>query len=380
MTKKSTRRKHRPRFFRRSKPGAMPGIISPAVDAHPTVLYYIAYGGDQLVEQELETLDDLQLDTEHVQWLDVRGFANTKTLNAIAKKFGIHPLAMEDVVNSHQRPKVETYDDHLFIITRGVESNGKLKSNSKIVQEQLSIFLGKGFVLSFQERPSDSFEPIRKRIVGRRGRIRDRRADYLAYALLDYAIDSFFPAVEHIADRIDGLEADINDHLGPESLREIHGIRNDLLAVRRSLRPQRDACNELTRIKHPLISEETQVFLRDCQDHAAQLLDFVEVYREMCMGLRDYQMSMVSNRMNEVMKVLTIISTIFIPLGFISGLYGMNFNTELPGNMPELNQPFAYLGVLAMMGLIVIGMLTFFWRKGWIGTGGSQSPGEDLAA
>lgn len=356
----------RSRFVRRSKPGALPGTIAPATDAHPTVLFYTSYRSDELVEQELASLDTLQMDADHVQWLDVRGFADTATLQAIAERFRIHPLAMEDVVNVHQRPKMETYDDHLFIITRGVEPNGQTESNSKVAQEQLSIFLGEGFVLTFQERPGDCFEPIRRRIVARRGRIRDRQADYLAYALLDYAIDSYFPAVENIADRIDSLETDINAQRGPDLLREIHAIRNDLLAIRRSLRPQRDACNELTRIKHPLIAEETQVFLRDCQDHAAQLLDFVEVYREMCMGLRDYQMSVVSNRMNEVMKVLTIISKIFIPLSFIFGLYGMNFNTALAGNMPELNQPFGYLGVLGAMSVIAMGMLAYFWRKGWI--------------
>lgn len=366
MSQKRSHRKSRPRFARRSEPGALPGTIAPSADAHPTVLYYTAYVGDKLEERELKSLDDLHLDPALVQWLDVRGFADTETLHAIAAKFGIHALAMEDVVNAHQRPKVETYEDHLFIITRGVESDGQPSSSSKVGQEQLSIFLGDGFVLTFQERPSDSFEPIRKRLITRRGRIRDRGADYLAYALLDYAIDSYFPAVEQIADRIDWLESQINEKLGADSLREIHGIRNDLLSVRRSLRPQRDACNELTRIKHPLVKEETQVFLRDCQDHAAQLLDFVEVYREMCMGLRDYQMSMVSNRMNEVMKVLTIISTIFIPLSFISGLYGMNFNTDMPGNMPELNQPFGYFGVLTVMGLIAVGMLGYFWRKGWL--------------
>ena len=316
------------------------------------------------MERELTSVDDLQLESEHVQWLDVRGFADTKTLNSIAEKFGIHPLAMEDVVNSHQLPKVETYDDHLFIVTRGVEPN--TTSNSKTEQEQLSIFLGNGFVLTFQERPADAFAAVRDRTVNRKGRIRDRGPDYLAYCLLDSAIDGFFPAVEHVADRIDELESHIHEQLSPDALREIHGIRNDLLSIRRSLRPQRDACSELTRIKHSLIEDETQVFLRDCQDHAAQLLDFVEVYREMCMGLRDYQMSMVSNRMNEVMKVLTIISTIFIPLSFISGLYGMNFNTDLPGNMPELTQPYGYVGVLTVMGLIATGMLGYFWRRGWI--------------
>jgi magnesium transporter len=228
--------------------------------------------------------------------------------------------------------------------------------------------LGKNFVLTFQQQSGDCFDPVRDRIRTRRGRIRNAGADYLVYALIDAVIDSYFPIVETFADHLEELEDQVATRQSPNVIDRIHEVRNDLLLLRRSVRPHRDALNELVRDEHPLICNETRVFLRDCYDHTIQLIDLLEVYREMCADLRDYYLSIVSNRMNEVMKVLTIIATIFIPLGFIAGLYGMNFNTSLPGNMPELNVPYGYVGAIAMMSLVALGMLAFFWRSGWIGT------------
>lgn len=361
--KNKDRRRKQHRFYRRSKPGAVPGTIVSLDDASPTTMHYVAFSSGSHTETSLASIDDLPKSHEGVRWLDVRGLADTATLKAIAREFGLHPLAMEDVVNVHQRPKVDTYDNHLFIVTRSVLGS----SLDNVALEQLSMFLGPDFVVTFQERPDDSFAPVRKRIRSKWGQIRNSKSDYLAYALLDMTIDRFFPIVEQLADRIDILEDSVDQESASGNLGSIHAIRNELLALRRCVRPQRDALNELIRSQHPLVSEGTRIYLRDCHDHASQLLDSIEVYREMCSSLRDYQMSMISNRMNEIMKVLTVISTIFIPLSFIAGVYGMNFNTSEPGNMPELNVPYGYVGVLGIMALIGGGMISYFWRRGWLG-------------
>ena len=252
--------------------------------------------------------------------------------------------------------------DLLLIVTRLVALIAE-----HLESEQISIFLGKNFVVTFQQRSGDCFDPVRERIRTSRGRIREAGADYLAYALIDAVIDTYFPVVEQFADHLDDLDEEVATRQTPTVTDRIHGVRNDLLLLRRSVWPHRDALNELVRDQHPLITDETRVFLRDCYDHTVQLIDLLEVYREMCADLRDYYLSLVSNRMNDVMKVLTIIATIFIPLSFVAGLYGMNFNTALPGNMPELNWPYGYVGAISVMVVIALGMLIYFWRRGWIG-------------
>ncbi|MCA9211979.1 MAG: magnesium/cobalt transporter CorA [Planctomycetales bacterium] len=364
MSKLQRRRKRkRVRFQRTSSPGSTPGVISPKRDANPTKMHLTAYGGGVLINRAIDSVAEIKKCEGAVRWLDVRGLASAGTLKAIAQAFGLHPLAMEDVVNTHQRPKIESYDDHLFIVARGVEH----QSSDHYELEQLSVFLGTDFVLTFQEREGDSLKAIRKRIQSRRGQIANCGADYLAYALLDLTIDQYFPVVERIAERIDDLEEAVDQHdSGLELLGNIHSTKTDLLSLRRAIRPQRDALHELIRTKHPLITDKTHVYLRDCLDHASQLLDFIEIYRETCTGLRDYQMMTLSNRMNEIMKVLTVISTIFIPLSFVTGLYGMNFDTSLPGNMPELNQPYGYIGAVCAMVVMASAMLVYFWRKGWL--------------
>ncbi len=319
-----------------------------------------------MVEKTVDHVDQLSnhFDETMVTWINVDGLGDTHTIRKIGELFGLHSLALEDVINVHQRAKVEPYSDHLFIVTRLIA----LIAPDHLESEQISIFLGKNYVVTFQQRPGDCFDPVRERIRTSRGRIRTAGADYLAYALIDAVIDSYFPVVEKFADHLEELEDQVAMRQSPEVIDRIHEVRNDLLLLRRSVRPHRDALNELVRDEHPLICSETRVFLRDCYDHTIQLIDLLEVYREMCADLRDYYLSIVSNRMNEVMKVLTIIATIFIPLGFIAGLYGMNFNTSLPGNMPELNVPYGYEGVIALMFLVAAGMLVFFWRSGWIGS------------
>lgn len=381
-------------FRRRTKPGAAPGSFRVDPQAPASVISVIAYGPDpDQVEEvtgcELEALPDL-VRRFPVTWINVDGLGNADVIERLGEIFGLHPLALEDVVHVHQRAKVEDYDDNLFVVARMAwfphngEQNDRAavdgaeepasRSEQKIVSddmrpdtEQVSLFLGKNFVLTFQERPgSDSFDPVRNRLRRRRGRLREQGADSLAYSLLDAIIDGYFPVIEELGSRLEQLDDDIVSRVGQDHLQRLHRLRGDLLVLRKHLWPLREAIHSLIRDSHPLVSEETHYFLRDCYDHTVQLLDVVETYRELCADLREYHYAQVSTRTNEVMKVLTIISTIFIPLTFIVGVYGMNFDTTLPGNMPELGLPYAYPVTMFVMSLIGVILLIWFWRKGWL--------------
>ncbi len=368
MTPRSHRRRKRkkPRFHRHTQPGARPGTLKAAPDTPQPVIQLISYNKDQLHEVPIDKVGQLKAhrDESTVTWINVDGLGDIDTITEIGEQFGLHPLALEDVINVHQRAKVEPYSDHLFIATRWLTPT----TAEHLESAQISIFLGRNYVLTFQQRLGDCFDSVRDRIRKGRGRIRDAGADYLAYALIDAVIDSYFPVVEQFADQLDDLEDRVAERQGVDVIDRIHEIRNDLLLLRRSIRPHRDALNELVRDEHPLVSDETRIFLRDSYDHTVQLIDLLEVYRETCADLRDYYLSIVSNRMNQVMKVLTIIATTFMPLSFIAGLYGMNFNTQLPGNMPELNWPYGYVVALGLMVSAALGMLAFFWRCGWVGS------------
>lgn len=324
----------------------------------------MAYSEGEAVEEEIRDLGELQrfLAKYSVTWIDVDGLDNSDVICRLGALFGLHSLALEDVVNTHQRAKVEAYDSHLFIVMRMPRRSTCLET------EQISMFVGNNFVLTFQERCGDCFQPIRERIRASRGVIRHSTADYLAYALLDAVIDSYFPLVDCCADDLDELEDQVAGGGMVDVTGRIHSVRNDLLILRRSIPPHRQALNELIRDQHPLISDDTRVFLRDCYDHTVQLVDLLEVYRETCADLRDYYLSIVNNRMNEVMKVLTVIATIFLPLSFIAGLYGMNFDTKFPWNMPELKWRFGYGFALGLMLAVASVQMIFFRRKGWIGT------------
>jgi magnesium transporter len=339
-------------------------VVDPA--APKPSIRVTAYGPTALIEETVVDLRQLPsfLEKYPVCWIEVAGLGDAGTLERLGEIFDLHPLALEDVVHCDQRAKVEEYGDHLlFVVARLIAQNEKLHS------DQVSLFLGKNFVLSFEERPSECFTPLRERIRSGRGRIRGMGADYLAYALIDAAIDSYFPLLEEFGERIDRLD----DHLGmrtaEEVISKIHDARGDLLLLRRTVWPHREAINQLLRDPHPLISDPTRIFLRDCYDNVVQLIDLLETYRELCSDLRDECLSFISNRLNEIMKVLTIIATIFMPLSFLASLYGMNFNPNASSwNMPELNWRYGYPAVLLVMLVTVAAMLFFFWRRGWLGT------------
>jgi magnesium transporter len=296
----------------------------------------------------------------------VVGVGDAETVRRIGEIFALHRLALEDCINVHQRPKVEEYEDHRFIVSR----MAMIREGPDT--EQISLFLGRNFVITFQEQPGDCFGPVRERLRAARGRIRAAGADYLAYALLDAIVDSYFPVLESYGERIEDLEDDVLLRPDNRTVAQIFELKRDLLALRRAAWPQREAINTLIREPSPLIDDETRIFLRDCYDHAVHVLDIVETHREQAASLTDVYLSSMSNRLNEVMKVLTIIATIFIPLSFIASVYGMNFDTERsPWNMPELEWYFGYPFALGLMALTAAGLLLFFRRKGWIGSGRS---------
>lgn len=353
---------------RRRTASARPAsTLHPKANSLTPILEVIAFHGDDFVEKQLSRPEDVVelLAQWPVTWLNVAGLGDAEVIADLGRIFALHPLALEDVVHLRQRAKVEQYGDTLFIVARMAECFGELET------EQLTMFVGKNFVLTFLEDPGDCFEPVRARLRGG-GRLRQASSGYLAYSLLDAVIDAYFPVVETYAERLDRLEDRVIAKPSRRAIAEIHAAKHDLRTLRRIVWPLREAVNSLVRDPSPLIDDDTRVHLRDCYDHLVQIIDLVETYRELCSDLTDLYLSSISNRMNEVMKVLTIIATIFMPLGFITGVYGMNFNTVAsPWNMPELNWRYGYLFAWTLMGLTLLGMLWYFGRKGWLGNGKS---------
>jgi len=271
----------------------------------------------------------------------------------------MHRLALEDVVNLGQRAKLEIYEDHVFIVMR-------IPAIPPETSEQISAFLGEGYVLTFQERPGDCFEPVRERIRDGKGRIRHKGPDYLAYALADAVVDSHFPVLDRLADQLDHLENEVFSSPEKDTVQRIQELKAELRDLWRAARPHRDLLNAMMHDETPFITEGAAVYLRDVLDHATQVMDLADSYREAAADLLGAYLSSVSNRMNEVMKILTIIAAVFIPLSFIAGLYGMNFDPEVsPWNMPELGWTYGYPFALSIMLACAVVMLAYFWRKGW---------------
>ena len=346
--------------------GSSPGTLTIDEDAAPTRIVLIDYSETNarriIVDHPEESAAYLTTDT--VSWIDVQGLGNEEVLRSLGRAFNLHPLVLEDVVNVPQRQKVEDYEDQLLIIARMVLPH---PDGVGFMSEQVSFILHKKALLTIQEEPfHDSFEPVRKRIRLKKGLIRKMGPDFLAYALLDSIIDGFFPILETYGERLENLEDEILENPARETLNQVHALKRELMTLRRLSWSQRDALSALLRDDSELISQEVMVYLRDCYDHSIQILDMVETYREFAASLMDVYLSSVSNKMNEVMKVLTVISTIFIPLTFICGLYGMNFNPKVsPFNMPELRWYWGYPMVLTAMLLIAASLSYLFWRRGW---------------
>lgn len=342
----------------------MPGTLFVDQDATPSKLNVIAYNEDEFIEVDIESLHEID---QHilptgVTWLNCTGLGTEDVLRGIAERYHIHPLALEDVVSIPQRAKLEQYDRHLFFVTHMPRIE-----NDVLGTEQFSFFFNSEHLLTFQERPGDCFETVRTRLRGARGRIRTRQADYLAYALIDAIMDSYFPIMDEYHEDLEELEDEILEQPSSDLVEDLLDIRREVLEIRRSLNPTRHALEDLTQDDTGIVKEETKVYLRDVSDHAVRLVESFEAIRENALNMMEVYMTVASQQMNEVMKVLTIISTIFIPLGFIAGVYGMNFDSDASRwNMPELFLPYGYPLVLGLMLALVSGMLFFFKRKKWL--------------
>jgi magnesium transporter len=357
-------------FRKRHTPvGAKPGTLMINSHAQRPRIRGMKYKPDHLEEHDIAAVAELKnlLEEDTVCWIDVQGLGDEKVLREFGDLFSIHPLALEDVVNVPQRPKIECFEKHTLCITRMA-----LLREQGLEPEQVSLFVGADFVLTFQERRGDVFDPVRNRIRQGGAIIRSSGPSYLAYALLDAVIDGFYPILETFGEKLEALEDEIMANPQPAVLHEIHQAKRDLLAVRRAIWPQREAVNALIRDENPLITDTVRVYLRDCYDHCVQIMDGVETYRELAGGLMDVYLSSIGNRQNEVMKVLTIMASIFIPLTFMAGVYGMNFE-----NMPELHSPWAYPLLLAAMIAVAVGMIVYFRHKGWLGGQPRERPGSE---
>jgi len=358
----------RPALGRRRRPpqGSAPGEMSVPEGAPAPRIRGISYGPDGLEEfvlDEVEACRERMSVPGRVVWLDVQGFGSREVLRTIGEGLEIHPLAMADVVHVPQRPKVELYGDRLLVITQMAQ----VSEASEIVLEQVSLVLGPGWVVSFQERPGDVFDPIRTRIRLETSRIRKMGADFLLYALIDAVIDGYFSVVESLGDVIETLEEEIIERPNVSTLTRLHATRRTLLRLHRVQWRQRDAVSSLLRDEGLPIGEDLRPYLRDAHDHAFQTLDAIDTYREMVGGLMDLHLSSASYRMNEVMKTLTIVATIFIPLTFVVGVYGMNFD-----HMPELHWRWGYVATWGVMVAIAVGLLGWFRYRGWLGGGSSE--------
>ena len=347
-------------------PGTSPGtLVSHAgADLEQVSIHLIDYNASDFIENKLGSAKECQpyLDRDNITWIHLQGPVQADTIKHIGNIFELHPLTLEDVLNKGQRPKVEDYDHLLFVIM-----SMPIKIDDVIVIEQVSIFLGENYIISFHAGSDDPFNPLRNRLRKKSGRIRSLKADYLLYCIMDLIIDQGYPILESLGESIENIEEALLFATAKQAtLGEIHHIRRELLLLRRNLWPQREVLNSLLRSENPLITEDTTVYLRDCYDHTIQILDLIENYREMAASLIDIYISSTSYRLNEIMRVLTIIATIFIPLTFVVGVYGMNFShPNSPWAMPELHWYYGYPAVWILMIAIVAGMVIYFKRKDW---------------
>jgi magnesium transporter len=366
---KKTHRKRKRAPLRKRRPqtlGAAPGSIIPPPGVPRPVIRVLAYDSATVEEYSVGHVSDLKAVRydERVTWINIDGLGDSDTFAQLGELFGLHPLAMEDVVNVHQRPKLEDYVGIDFIVMRMPSLIPHLDL------EQVSMFVGERFVITIQEKTGDCFDGLRERIRHDKGRVRRRGSDYLAYSVLDAVVERFYPVVEHYADRLEEVETRVLLNLTEDVVPEIHAIQHELRALRRAILPTRDVVSAMSRSETGTARDDTRVFLRDCYDHTAQLLEILDTNRELASSLTDLHLSNLSMRMNEVMKVLTIIATIFIPLGFIAGLYGMNFETNAsPWNMPELGWRYGYPFALGLMAFTAAGLVLFFRKKGWLRQG-----------
>ena len=351
------------RLLKRKTAGAPPGelVYTGRKEMDEVLIHYTRYGAESLHTTSMHLDNIPELDppqADRVDWLDIRGLHREGVIAELGKRFNIHPLAMEDILDVQQRPKLEEYPDGIFIIIRAFQFDAVQRN---LLTEQISLYVKDNLVISFQEDAGDLFAGVRNRLERGSGRILKRGADYLVYALIDNVVDYYFKILEQIEDILDQLEAQILSNPSPETKGEIHELRLATLTLRKSLSPMREVASAIGNTDHFLITDDTQTFSRDLRDHTIQVLDLVETYRDILNGLYDLYVSEISFKMNQVMQTLTIMSVIFIPLSFLVGLYGMNWEY-----MPELGWHYGYFMLWGFMIVLVVGLLWWFRRKRWI--------------
>lgn len=348
---------------RLKKTGLPPGsvIFTGNKKVNEIIIHHLRYDSKALENRVLDNHSETvfhQSKEEEVDWYDMRGIHDTELIQSLGKTFDIHPLILEDIADVHQRPKFEEYEKGNFISIRALKFD---KASTEILKEHVTIYFRKGFIVTFQETDSDLFDLVRKRIENGKGKIRDRGADYLAYAVVDTLVDNYFLVLEEIEEVIESLEEKVLSSQSSNIKGEIHSLKKELLVLRKSISPLREAIGRFSKSESPFVEENSLVFIRDLYDHTIQVMDMVDTYRDMLNGLQDLFLTEVSFKMNKVMQLLTLVSTIFIPLTFLAGIYGMNFS-----NMPELQWEYGYFVLLGTMTIIFIGLIIYFRKKEWI--------------
>lgn len=320
----------------------------------------IDYDEKNIAEKELSTTDECLAfkDMATVTWINIDGLHDTSVIEKIGTQFELHPLVLEDILNTGQRPKFEDFDGYMFLVLKMFYRD---ETHDETIIEQVSVILGKHVVISFQERPGDVFDSVRERIRKNKGRIRKAGVDYLAYTLLDAIVDSYYVILERVGDKIENMEDQVVSEPTPEALHTIHELKREMIFLRKSVWPLREVISNMSKAESAIVKKATGIYLRDVYDHTVQVIDTVETFRDMLSGLHDTYLSSISNRMNEIMKVLTIFASIFIPLTFIAGIYGMNF-----AYMPELGWRWGYFAVWGVILGVGILMLAYFKKKKWI--------------
>ena len=347
---------------RSKKAGLPPGTLVHIGEkkAETPKITLIDYDESHFQEREVKKIEECFLFKEKptITWINVDGLHQVEVIEKLGECYGLHPLVLEDILNTDQRPKTEDHEEYLYIVLKAIELDSK---NDGIEMEQISFIVGPNFVFSFQEREGDTFDPIRDRIRNSKGRLRKMGADYLAYALLDSIVDNYFIILEKLGEKIEFWGEKLISNPTPDTLQTIHHLKREMIFLRKAVWPLREAVNVLERGESPLVKESTRVYLRDVYDHTIQVIDTIETYRDMLSGMLDIYLSSVSNRLNSVMKVLTVIATIFMPLTFVAGIYGMNFKF-----MPELEWRWGYPLVWLIMAGIGISMFIYFKKRKWL--------------
>lgn len=360
MAKKKWHFKRRPKSTKalNQAPGTVTYVgTKEQVETTLEVIDYNSESYERITSKKPE--DAFKFEEENkITWVNIDGLSNTSEIIKVGQHYNLHPLIIEDIVNTNQRPKIDEYQEYFFIVTKMLY----FKNNGYLENEHISIVLGKDYVLTFQEAGGDVFDGVRERLAKEKGRIRSRGADYLVFALLDAIVDHYFIVIEEMGDRIEALEEQLfNTQPTDDIIYDIQELKKTMLRIRRAVYPLREVVSHLEKVDGGLIEKGTINYIRDLYDHILQVSENIEIYREMSWGLMDMYMTTISHRMNEVMKVLTIMASIFIPLTFIAGIYGMNFEY-----MPELSEPLAYPVLLLLMAVMVIAMIFYFKRKRWL--------------